>query len=78
MNTTLRSTEQPEVLLIDEVAEILRLSVWQIRNLERLRVFPIPRLPALDRKPRYSAAAVRRFATGQVRIDKLHKRKGQR
>jgi hypothetical protein len=49
------------VMLIEDVARELRITVYQIRKLEARKAFPIPRLPKLDRRARYSAEAVRRF-----------------
>ena len=60
------ATEPDVVLTIEEVAKLLKVSAWTIRALERAKAFPIPRLPRLDRKPRYSAALVRKFAAGQL------------
>jgi hypothetical protein len=59
-------SKTPDVMLIDEVAAALRISPKQIRRLERRGAFPIPRLPKLDRHPRYARCLVERFATGEV------------
>jgi DNA-binding transcriptional MerR regulator len=53
-------------MLIDEVAAALRITAKQIRRLERRGAFPIPRLPKLDRHPRYSRVLVERFAAGEL------------
>jgi hypothetical protein len=37
-----------------------------IRRLEQRGVFPIPRLPKLDRHPRYARRLFERFASGDV------------
>jgi hypothetical protein len=73
-----RQAESPKpsngVMLIEDVARELRITVYQIRKLEARRAFPIARLPKLDRRARYSAEAVRRFiATGLA--DRLKQRK---
>jgi hypothetical protein len=52
-------------MLIEEVAEALRITPKQIRRLERRGAFPIPRLPKLDRHPRYARPLVERFASGE-------------
>jgi hypothetical protein len=54
-----------DVMLLDEVAAVLKISTKQIRRLEQRGAFPIPRLPKLDRHARYSRGAVERFAAGQ-------------
>jgi hypothetical protein len=62
--------EQPsntsDVMLIDEVATALKITPKQIRRLERRGAFPIPRLPKLDRHPRYARILVERFASGEL------------
>jgi hypothetical protein len=55
-----------DVMLIDDVATALRITAKQIRRLERRGAFPIPRLPKLDRHPRYARALVQRFASGEI------------
>jgi hypothetical protein len=55
---------EADVMLVDEVAARLRVSVKQIRRLEQRGAFPIPRLPKLDRTARYSRTLVERFAAG--------------
>ena len=60
------SSVAPDVMLIDEVAAALKITPKQIRRLERRGAFPIPRLPKLDRHPRYARALVQRFASGEV------------
>jgi MerR HTH family regulatory protein len=59
------SSNTPDVMLIDEVAKVLKITPKQIRRLERRGAFPIPRLPKLDRHPRYPRALVERFALGE-------------
>jgi hypothetical protein len=61
-----QSSNGAEVMLIDEVAAALNITPKQIRRLERRGAFPIPRLPKLDRHPRYSRVLVERFASGQA------------
>ncbi len=57
--------ERPvDVMLIDEVAEALKITPKQIRRLEHRGAFPIPRLPKLDRHPRYARPLVERFVSG--------------
>lgn len=59
------SSKTPDVMLIDEVARVLKITPKQIRRLERRGAFPIPRLPKLDRHPRYARVLVERFALGE-------------
>lgn len=61
-----RSATATDVMLIDEVARALKITPKQIRRLERRGAFPIPRLPKLDRHPRYARCLVERFAAGEV------------
>jgi hypothetical protein len=61
-----RTAERGDVMLIDEVAALLKITAKQIRRLERRGAFPIPRLPKLDRHPRYSRVLVERFASGET------------
>lgn len=53
----------PAVCFIDDVARILRTSRRTIEKLRRHRCFPIPELKSLDKRPRWSGAAVQRFIT---------------
>ena len=61
-----RQAQRDDVMLIDEVAAALKITAKQIRRLERRGAFPIPRLPKLDRHPRYSRVLVERFAAGEL------------
>ena len=57
----------PAVCFIEDVARALKTSVTTIRRRRRVGAFPIPELPAIDKRPRWSAEAVRRFLeTGQT------------
>jgi hypothetical protein len=53
-------------MLIDEVAELLKITPKQIRRPEQRGAFPIPRLPKLDRHPRYARGLVERFASNET------------
>ena len=59
------SANSTDVMLIDEVARALKITPKQIRRLEQRGAFPIPRLPKLDRHPRYARRLVERFASGE-------------
>lgn len=54
----------PTVCFLDDVARILRTSVRTIKRLRRYRCFPIPELPSIDKRPRWSGDAVRRYLDG--------------
>lgn len=60
-----REQRPVDVMLIEEVAEALKITPKQIRRLEHRGAFPIPRLPKLDRHPRYARPLVERFAAGE-------------
>ena len=48
----------PQVLLIGDLAKLLRCSVTTIRRRVRSKDFPVAPLPSIDRKLRWSTAAV--------------------
>jgi hypothetical protein len=56
-----------DVLFLDDLAKVLRTSRSTIERLRRRRAFPIPELPALDDRPRWSRPAVDRFLAGEGR-----------
>lgn len=60
----------PEVLLLAELAELLRCSESTIKRRLRAGVFPLPPLPGIDRKRRWSKAAVWKWleASGANRL----------
>ena len=60
----------PEVLLLADMAELLRCSPSTIKRRLRAGVFPIGALPAIDRKRRWSKAAVWKWleASGANRL----------
>ena len=51
----------PEVLLLDDVAALLRCSPSTIKRRLRARVFPVAPLAGIDKRPRWSKAAVLRW-----------------
>lgn len=62
----------PEVFFIEDVARALRTSRRTIERLRRYRCFPIPEIASIDKRPRWSADAVRDFirsgqAAGRLR-----------
>jgi hypothetical protein len=50
-----------DVLFIEDVARILRTSRSTIERRRRSGSFPIPDLPAIDERPRWSRQAVERY-----------------
>jgi hypothetical protein len=51
----------PAVCLVADLARILKVSRRQIDRLRQHGAFPIPELPSLDRRARWSGAAVEAF-----------------
>jgi predicted DNA-binding transcriptional regulator AlpA len=59
-------TALPAVLTADDLCRALRMSRAQFQRLRRAGTFPIPALPGLDRRVRFSGEAVRRYLSGEV------------
>ncbi|MYN65020.1 MAG: helix-turn-helix domain-containing protein [Acidobacteria bacterium] len=53
--------ELPAVLLLDDVAALLRCSTTTIKRRLRARVFPVAPLSGIDKRPRWSKAALLRW-----------------
>ena len=53
--------QSPEVMFIDEMAHILRTSRSTIERRRRAGTFPIPELPSIDERPRWSRQAVEAY-----------------
>lgn len=67
-----------QILFIDDVAALLRVSRSTIERRRREGTFPIPELPGLDCRPRWSRVAVERFlasSNGRVRKRRLESRR---
>ena len=60
-DTNVGADELPEVLLLDDVAALLRCSPTTIKRRLRAHVFPVPPLPGIDKRPRWSKAMVLRW-----------------
>lgn len=58
----------PAVLFLEEVAGILRVSRSTIERRRRDGTFPIPELPSLDRRPRWSRSEVERYVESNGRV----------
>lgn len=52
------------VLFIEDLVRILRMSRATLDRRRKARAFPIPELPALDNRPRWSRASVELYLSG--------------
>ena len=52
-----------DVLFIEDLARVLRTSRSTIERRRRTGMFPIPELPGIDGRPRWSRQAVERYLT---------------
>jgi hypothetical protein len=59
-------TEQSNVLFILDLAKALRCSRSTIETRLRNGTFPIPQLPSIDKRPRWSRQAVERYLEGHA------------
>ena len=55
------ASDLPEVLFLEDVAKLLRCSPSTVKRRLRARVFPVPPLPGIDKRPRWSKAALLRW-----------------
>lgn len=55
----------PDVCFIEDLARALRTSVRTIKRMRRFDSLPIPELPTIDRRPRWSGKDVREFIDNQ-------------
>lgn len=51
----------PDVLFLEDVAKLLRCSPSTVKRRLRARIFPVPPLPGIDKRPRWSKAALLRW-----------------
>ena len=58
----------PAVLFLEDVAGFLRVSRSTIERRRRDGTFPIPELPSLDRRPRWSRIEVERYLESNGRV----------
>ena len=63
---------QSDVLFIDDIAHILRLSRTTIERRRRNGSFPIPELPTIDKRPRWSRSAVDEFLSSFASSSQRH------
>jgi predicted DNA-binding transcriptional regulator AlpA len=69
------NSERPEVMFLDELSAVLRVSRSTIERRRREGTFPIPELNPLDRRPRWSRQAVDRYLASGPRP--LRSRRGR-
>jgi hypothetical protein len=72
----LLSALTPEVFFIEDVARVLRLSRSTIERRRRAGNFPIPELPSIDERPRWSRKTVERYLASTSKG--LRPRRGRR
>jgi hypothetical protein len=56
----------PAVFFDPDVCAALRISLTTLKRLRRARVFPIPELPALDKRHRYARADIEAFVNRET------------
>lgn len=56
-----QDSEQNDVLFIGDVARLFRVSRSTIERRRRQRAFPIPELPRIDNRPRWSRQQIEAF-----------------
>ncbi len=57
----------PTILYDRDVCVLLDISLTTLKKLRRQHVFPIPELPKLDKRHRYSRRDVERYLDGETR-----------
>jgi hypothetical protein len=55
----------PDVCFLEDVARALRTSRSTVKRLRACGTFPIPELPSIDKRPRWSGKDVREFIDNQ-------------
>lgn len=65
----------PAVLFIEDLVRELRTSRRTIQRLRRYGAFPIPELPSLDKRPRWSRAAVDTFLAEERQVSPFRRRR---
>jgi hypothetical protein len=71
-----------DVYFVEDLVALLGVSLRTIHRKRRHGVFPIPELPTVDSRPRWSRAVVRRFLDGEQVVPqqrvRLHARESNR
>lgn len=68
--------EIPAVCFMEDVARALRTSVRTIKRMRRFGSLPIPELPTIDRRPRWSGKDVRAFVDNDQSMGRRLRRVG--
>lgn len=63
------------ILFLADLCQELRVSRRTVERLRRHGAFPIPTLPSLDKRPRWSRAAVEAFKTSEAPVITSRRRK---
>lgn len=69
---------RPAVLFIDDLCRELRVARTTVEKLRRHRCFPIPEMRSLDKRPRWTRAAVDAFLADEQRPTFGRRRSGAR
>jgi hypothetical protein len=69
-----RAGGKPDVLFLDDLARELRCSRRTLETRRRNGTLPIPELPSIDKRPRWSRAAVERYLDGYAEPAILRRR----
>lgn len=68
-------TENPDILFVKDLARELRCSVRTIWTRKKNGTLPVPELPYVDKRPRWSRADVERYKRGESRPAILGRRR---
>jgi hypothetical protein len=60
------ATPEPDVLFIEDIAKLLRTSRATIERRRRDRSFPIPELPAIDKRARWARRSVEEYLSAGI------------
>jgi hypothetical protein len=66
MSETLSSVSEPDVLFVEDVAKLLRTSRTTIERRRKDRSFPIPELPAIDKRARWARRSVEEYLSAST------------
>ena len=64
LNTMSETKLEDRILFVEDVARVLRCSTSTIKRRLRTNMFPVAPLPSIDKRPRWSAAAMERYLDG--------------
>lgn len=66
----------PATCFIEDVAYWTETSVSTIKRLRRFKAFPVPELPSIDKRPRWSGQDVRRYIENETAARRSLRRVG--